>query len=270
MPLVFIVILPVRGEAQTEFEYAIGAKDLLQISVFDVPELNITVRVSEDGSINLPLLGKVEVKGLTRFEVEKRIAALLEKNYLKNPQVTVFIKEYLSKKVSVVGAVKNPGNYELIGRQTILEIISTAGGLTSDASDRIIVIRQLEEGNSTSLVIQLEDLVLEGNPKYNIPLLPGDIINIPAVRFMSIYVFGQVKNPGLIKMSKDASATVMRAIAQAGGFTERASRTAVTVTRMEKGKEIKVKVNLRRILTGRENDYPLLDGDVIYVPESIL
>ncbi len=90
-------------------EYKIGPKDLLEISVFGQDELNKTVRVSEDGKITFPLLGEVEVEGLTKVELEKKLSRLLEEKYLHNPQVTIFIKEYQSKRVSVLGAVKNPG-----------------------------------------------------------------------------------------------------------------------------------------------------------------
>ncbi len=185
-----------------EYTYSVGPKDLITISVFDVPELNITVRISEDGTITLPLLGMIEVGGLTRFQVEKKLAALLEEKYLKNAQVTVFIKEYQSKMVSIIGEVEKPGSYELVGRQTILQMLSTAGGLSETASDRIIIIRQYKSGKTSSLVIDLDELMLKGNPRMNIPLQAGDIINVPGERYLDIYVFGQVKNPGHLKVKK--------------------------------------------------------------------
>jgi polysaccharide export outer membrane protein len=253
-----------------DYSYTIGPKDLLTISVFEVPELNITVRVSEDGTITLPLLGKIEVEDLSRFELERKLAGLLEKNYLKNAQVTIFIKEYQSKRVSVIGAVKNPGNYELIGKQTLLQMLSSAGGLSEEASDRIIVIRQYSDGRSKSLIIDLEELMLRGNPKLNIPIYASDIINVPVERFSDIYVFGQVNNPGHIKMKKISQLTLLRAIAQAGGFTDRARKSGVIIKRIEDGKEIKIKVNVKKILSGKKSDIILKSNDIIFVPESIL
>jgi polysaccharide export outer membrane protein len=253
-----------------DYSYTIGPKDLLTISVFEVPELNITVRVSEDGTITLPLLGNIEVEGLSRFDLERKLAALLEKNYLKNAQVTIFIKEYQSKRVSVIGAVKSPGNYELIGKQTLLQMLSSAGGLTEDASDRIIVIRQYSDGRSKSLIIDLEELMLKGNPKLNIPIYASDIINVPVERFTDIYVFGQVNNPGHIKMKKVSHLTLLRAIAQSGGFTDRARKSGVIIKRTEAGKEIKIKVNIKKILSGKKPDIILKPNDIIFVPESIL
>ena len=101
-------------------DYRIGPKDLLDISVFGLGELTKTVRVSEDGRISLPLVGEVEVEGITKAGLEKKLSQLLEEKYLQDPQVTVFISEYQSKRVSVLGAVRNPGPYELLGRQTLL------------------------------------------------------------------------------------------------------------------------------------------------------
>jgi polysaccharide export outer membrane protein len=252
-----------------DYSYAIGPKDLLTINVFEVPELNITVRVSEDGTITLPLLGKIEVGGITRADLEGKLAGLLEKSYLKNAQVTIFIKEYKSKKVSVIGAVENPGNYELIGKQTLLQMLSQAGGLTEEASDRIIVIRQYSDGKSKSLMIDLEGLMLEGNASLNIPINSGDIINVPGERFVDVYVFGQVKTPGYIKMKKASHMTLLRAIAQAGGFTERARKSAIIIKRMEKGKEKNIKVNAKKIIKGKKPDIILKPNDIIFVPESL-
>jgi polysaccharide export outer membrane protein len=253
------------------YEYQIGAKDLLEISVFEVPELNITIRVSENGLINLPLLGEVKVEGLNRFELEKKIASLLEKNYLKNAQVTIFIKEFQSKKISVMGAVQNPGMHDLIGRQSLLQIISMAGGLSDQASDTVIIFRQFKNVPSQSLVIKLDDLLLKANPKYNIPIYPGDIINIPGSQYLDIYVFGQVKIPGAIRMKKGSDAvTLLRAIAQAGGFSDRARRGKVLITRTEDGVEKKITVNVKDILNGNRLDFVIQAFDVVFVPESIL
>ncbi len=233
-------------EAQTKtgsgqsYEYQIGAKDLLEISVFEVPELNITVRVSENGMVTLPLLGEVKAEGLNRADLEKQIAAMLEKNYLKNAQVTIFIKEFQSKKISVMGAVKNPGEHDLIGRQSLLQVISMAGGLSEQASATVIIFRQFRSLPSQSLIIKLDDVLLKANPKYNIPIFPGDIINVPGSQFLDIYVFGQVKNPGAVRMKKGSDdVTLLRAIAQAGGFSDRARSGKVMVTRTVDGVEKK-------------------------------
>ncbi len=260
-----------KTESDQSYDYQIGAKDLLEISVFEVPELNITVRVSENGLVNLPLLGEIKAEGLNRFELEKRIAALLEKSYLKNAQVTIFIKEFQSKKISVMGAVKDPGMHDLIGRQTLLQIISMAGGLSEQASGTVIIFRQFKNAPSQSLVVKIDDVLLKADPKYNIPIFPGDIINVPGSQFLDIYVFGQVKNPGTIRMKKGSDeVTLLRAIAQVGGFSGRARRGKVMITRTINGVEKKINVDVTDILSGKRRDFVLQAFDVIFVPESVL
>lgn len=258
------------GQEKYSEEYRIGPKDLLEISVFGLDEMNKTVRVSEEGKITLPLLGEIQVEGLTKADLEKKLSALLEEEYLQNPQVTVFIQDYQSKKVSILGAVRGPGPYELLGRQTLLQLISKAGGLTEMAGDEIIVLRQLQDGTSTSLKINLDDLILKGEARLNIPLEPNDIINIPVDRTVTIYVFGQVKNPGVLQVKKSNIPTLIQAIAQAGGFSGRASKGRVLIKRFdENGKEIQIKVNVKDIIKMKRKDIQLLENDVVYVPETI-
>ena len=263
------VVLVTAQEKFTQ-EYRVGPKDLLEISVFGAEELSRTVRVSEDGKVSLPLLGEVLVDGLTKSELEKKLADLLGEKYVQNPQVTVFIREYQSKRVSVLGAVEKPGPYQLLGRQTLMQIVSEAGGLTRDAGSDIIIIRQLPDGTSTSLRISIDDLFLKGDAKLNVPLEAGDIVNIPVDKLVAVYVFGQVKNPGALQVKKSAIPTLLQAIAQAGGFTDRAARGGVVIKRKdETGKEKEIKVNARSILNNKQPDVQLLENDTVYVPESI-
>ncbi len=251
-------------------EYHIGAKDLLEISVFGLDEMSQTVRVSEKGKITLPLLGEIEVEELTKAELERKLGQLLEKKYLQNPQVTVFIREYQSKKVYILGAVGKPGSYKLLGRQTVLQLISDAGGLVEDAGDEIIVIRQRKDGPSKTLRILIDDLILKGDARLNIPLEPNDIVNIPVDKTVFIYVFGQVRKPGALNVKKLNIPTLLQIIAQAGGFSERASKRRVLIKRIDKdGKEQEIKVNVKDIIRGKKKDIQLKENDVVYVPETI-
>ncbi|HDZ27744.1 hypothetical protein LCGC14_0742160 [marine sediment metagenome] len=251
-------------------EYHIGAKDLLEISVFGLDEMSQTVRVSEKGKITLPLLGEIEVEEMTKAELERKLGQLLEKKYLQNPQVTVFIREYQSKKVYILGAVGKPGSYKLLGRQTVLQLISDAGGLVEDAGDEIIVIRQRKDGPSKTLRILIDDLILKGDARLNIPLEPNDIVNIPVDKTVFIYVFGQVRRPGALNVKKLNIPTLLQVIAQAGGFSERASKRRVLIKRIDKdGKEQEIKVNVKDIIKGKKKDIQLKENDVVYVPETI-
>jgi len=253
-------------------EYKIGPKDLLEISVLGVPEISkLVVRVSEDGRITLPLLGEVGVGDLTKFEVEKKLTQLAGEKIVLKPQVTVHILEYLSRRVSVVGAVGRPGPYELLGRQTVLSVVSAAGGLTEDAGEEIIVIRQLAAGESTSIRISVDGLFVQGDPKLNIALEPGDVLNVPIDKPVPIYVFGQVRSPGALQVRRSSLPTLTQAIAQAGGFTDRANKKRVQIRRKDAaGKELEIIVSVRKILKGKIKDVPLKVNDTIYVPESLL
>jgi polysaccharide export outer membrane protein len=252
-------------------EYKIGPKDLLEIKVFELPELNQTVRVSEDGTITIPLLGQVKIEGLTKDELEQRISGLLEEKYLKNARVAVFIKEYQSKLVAVIGAVEKPGMYELVGRLTLLQMVSKAGGFKENASDEIFVLREGENGNTANIAIDLEDLIINGNQKLNIPLQPNDVINIPVDKLINVYVLGAVRNPGRMEVKMSKKITVLQAIAQAGGLADGARKSGVTIKRKDKktGKEVKMKVDLGGIMKGKKPDIELVEGDVVIIPESI-
>ena len=243
-------------------DYRIGPKDLLEITVFELPELNQTVRVSEDGSITLSLLGKVEVSGSTAQELETRLAQLLDQQYTKGAHVTVFIKEY--QKVSVIGAVGRPGMYELVGPTTLLQAIAQAGGLTAQAMNEIFVYRMGPDGKQERIVIILED----GNPEMNIELKPKDVLTVPIDQSLNVFVYGEVRTPGVIPYMSSKKITLLQAIAQAGGTTEWAKKSKVVIKRRDKrtDKEIKIKINLKKMISGKIADIVLMEGDVVIVP----
>ncbi len=263
---------PAAAAQAVSAEYKIGPKDLLEISVLGVPEISkLVVRVSEEGRITLPLLGEVAVGNLTKFELEKKLAGLAGERIVIVPQVTVHILEYLSRRVSVIGAVERPGPFELLGRQTVLAALSDAGGLSRDAGEEIVVIRQLPNGETASIRIPVDGLFVRAESQHNIVLEPGDVVNVPVDKPVPIYVFGQVKNPGALQVKRSSLPTLTQAIAQAGGFTDRANRRKVQIRRKDAaGKEIEITVNVRDILRGRKKDIVLLVNDTIYVPESLL
>jgi polysaccharide biosynthesis/export protein len=252
-------------------EYRIGPKDLLEITVFERPELNQTVRVTEDGSITLPLLGKVRIEGLTKEDVEKKLTALLEEKYLQKARVIIFIREYQSQLVSLIGAVAKPGMYELIGPTTLLQMISKAGGLTDRAPAMLYIIRRSPAGGQSRIDVDLEDLVHNGNQDLNVPLQADDIINIPMDQLIQVFVFGEVRSPGALQVWQSKKINILQAVAQAGGLTDSAAKTRVTITRKDKrtGRPLKIKVNLNDIIKGRKLPDELQEGDVVYVPVSL-
>ena len=265
--------LAVFPQAQTlvPTEFRVGPKDVLQIDVYGVDSLrNLEVTISEVGKMTLPLLGEVDVNGLTKSEVEQKLVRLLSESVLRNPQVTVLIKQYQSKVVYLIGAVQKPGVYPLLSRQTLLETIVAAGGPAINAGLEIIVVRKQNGGEGTSLRLSLEDLMFKADARLDIPLQPNDIINIPADREVIIYVLGAVKNPGALTVKLSSVPSLLKAITKAGGFSDRANQGDVRIRRTNpQGVEKEIRVNARDIVRGKKKDVPLEPEDVIIIGESI-
>jgi len=249
--------------------YRIGPGDLLEIRVFEVKELDQVVRVSEDGSITLPLLGRVMVEGLTQEGVVEKLTGLLQAKYVKKPQVTIFIKEYKNQQVAVIGAVEKAGSYELVGRKNLLQIISMAGGLSDTAGNDVFILRDGPDGQTSTIHIDLKELLVNANQALNVPIEPNDVVNVPVDREIRVFVMGRVTRPGAVKAKLSEGITLLQSIADAGGLAEGAKEGSITITRKDKtGKEQKIKVNLKDILKGKKKDIPLQEGDVVFVPES--
>jgi polysaccharide export outer membrane protein len=261
-------------------DYKIGPEDLLEISVFEDEKLNKSVRVSSQGNISLPLLGILKVKGLTANELEKEIRDLLAEKYFQDPHVSVFIKEYRNQRISVMGAVEKPGVYDVTGQKTVLDILAIAGGLKEDAGQLLFLIRppkfeeEATKGKKDSddqiprtFMIDLEGLLVKGDLALNLPLIHGDVINIPVSG--KIFVGGEVKSPGGFAL-KGKKLTVSQAITLAGGLGPKAAGSETKVFRYsEKGtdKEI-LSANVYAIQKGQEEDLYLKESDIIIVPKS--
>ncbi len=250
-------------------DYRIGRQDLLEIRVFDLEELDQTVRVADDGSITLPLLGRLQVAGLTKGDLEREVARQLEERFVRDPQVTIFVKEYESKKVAVSGAVKKPDTYEMLGEKTLLEMISKAGGLDRDLGKEIIIFRQEDGGAARRIAVDLDRLVYDADPALNLPVRPGDIIYVPTVEKVRIFVSGAVRNPNLYEVPRAEPVTVLKAVTLAGGTTDRAAESRVQVIRTgEDGRRVALHVNLRKIKKGKAEDPVLQKDDLVLIPEA--
>jgi len=250
-------------------DYRIGRQDLLEVTVFDVEDLDQTVRVADDGSITMPLLGRLVAGGLTKGELEIKIAGLLGERFVHDPQVTVFVKEYQSRRVAVSGAVKNPGTYEMLGQKTLLEMLSMAGGLGQEVGKQIIIFRQRPDGGTQRIPIDLEQLVYQADPLLNHVVAPGDIIYVPSIEKIRIYVNGAVKNPNLYEVPRDVPVTVLRAITLAGGTTDRAALKKVQIMRNDPdGTHAVLQVDLKKIKQGKAEDTILQAEDIVLVREA--
>ncbi|MDH4318262.1 MAG: SLBB domain-containing protein, partial [Desulfobulbaceae bacterium] len=195
--------------------YVVGEGDTLRISVYNHPDLETTVRVSGEEDILLPLLGRVNVGGLTVSMVADKIASLLADGYIVKPQVNVFIEEFRSKKVVILGQVARPGVYELSGSITFLELLSKAGGLTDNAGDRAVIkSNDKDSDNDVTQQINIKSLLQGGDLKENILIKDGD--NVYVEKAGLCYITGEVTKPGAYKI--DENTTVIKAITLAGGF----------------------------------------------------
>lgn len=240
-------------------DYVIGPEDLIEISVYQVEELNRTSRVSSSGFIKLPLVGTIKVVGFTAPELENEISKKLQQ-YLQEPIVSVFIKEYRSQSITILGAVKTPQVYVVTRQKFLIDMFSIAGGLTNDAGDMCYVRR----GNET-LIINIRDLLVGGDMNLNVPVFSGDIIHVPIGGV--IFVDGSVNSPGSFVMQ--GTITLTQAIAMAKGFKFEAIRDELKVYR-DSGKATRdiIDVDYDSILAKKSPDIFLKDKDVLIVPKS--
>ncbi len=236
-------------------EYLVGPGDVINITVYDNDDLATKVMINGDGMIIMPLLGQVEVGGLAVPEVAARITRLLADGYLVNPQVNVFVEDYRSKKVVILGQVKKPGLIELSGAINFLELLSKAGGLSNEAGDTATIKRSTDDGSNV-IVIDLTALIEKGDLSQNVPIFDGDTVNIS--KGGMCFVTGEVSKPGTYSCGEGT--TVLKIIALSGGFTGKASKSGVRIVRVE-GDD-------KQLIKNVPLDTLLKEDDVIVVPES--
>jgi len=264
-------------------ESRIGSDDLLNISVFEAPEMNSTVRVSASGEISLPLLGAVHAAGLTPRELESVLQVHLRRTYMKDPHVGVFVQELQSHPISVVGAVKMPGVFQIRGTKTVIEVLSMAQGLADDAGDTVLIQQgagYAEPANSNGSQptapgkngeieeINLKKLLESADSALNLPVRPGDIVKVP--RAGIVYVVGEVQKPGGFVLQNNENISVLQALALAEGptHTSAISRTRIIRTDPATGKRTEIPMNLGKIFSGKAPDTFLQPKDIVFVPNS--
>lgn len=260
----------VPASPSREKDYAIGGRDILKIVVFEEPDLSKDeIRVSNDGYITFPLIGRVQVEGLTANELEKEMVRRLGKDFLVNPQVTVQVKDFASKTVNVLGAVKSPGALPLKGPITLLETLARAGGVSVEEAGRSIVVLRPVAGKEKGvkhMTINLNLLLKGGDISQNIFLQDKDTVFIPQAD--QIFVFGEVKSPGPYKL-RERTISVVEAITMAGGPTRLGATNRTRIVRVEGGEERVLYVNVEDITKGdKSKDIVLQSGDIVVVPES--
>lgn len=255
LPVLLIALLPaLPAEAGPGSGYLIGPGDVLKITVYDHQDLASLARVDEQGEVAIPLAGQVKVGGQTASAAARLIAARLNGDYIVNPQVAVFVEEFHSKQVTVLGEVARPGVYELTGPTSLPELLSQAGGLTRGAGRSATIYRSSGEGQTLS--IDLQALLSAGGNTAALQLLDGDTVTIDKVGV--VYVTGEVNRPAAYSLEPDM--TVIKAVTVAGGFTPLASQGRIRIIRKVNGSE--------QVLERVSLHDKLLPEDVMVVPES--
>lgn len=291
--LVFLLSFSVLTRAQETSppaeaapDYVIGPGDLLSIVVYDAPDLSRDVRVTAKGFIQLPLLpDPIQADGRTPEELAEALAhEFQERQILRNPQVTVLVKEFKSRPVAVLGAVRKPQMVPVLGPMNLLQILSAAEGLTDDAGGRIYVTRgaglrelpatpsevgEPENPGPRTRVVDVRDLMEMRDPAANVPVYAGDMITVP--RAGVIYVVGAVNKPGgFLLRDRREQVSVLQAVALAENITGTARPGDAVIIRRPPGagKEETIEVDVGRILARRAPDAYLQENDILFIPDS--
>lgn len=235
----------------------LGPGDVLKISVYGNPDLSLETRVSETGEISFPLIGNVQVGGLTPAAAEARIGSLLQSGgFLRKPQVNILVTQFQAQMVSVLGEVNRPGRYPIEGKRTLTDMLALAGGANEDGADTIDLIRT-RDGKTTKVVVNLVDMVQGGAIDQNYELRGGDLIYVQ--RAPVFYIYGEVQKPGSYRL--EPGMTVIQALSRGGGLTQRGTERNVRIKRqLPDGKLETFKAR---------HDDPVQANDVVYIRESL-
>lgn len=261
------LLVAVLQEPAAAEEYRIGAQDILAIAVYGHDDLTQTVVVQADGMLSYPLVGRIEAAGRTPKDLEADLTTRLGASFIRDPQVSVAIREYRSKTVLVAGEIAHPGTYPLSGQQTIVEILAKAGPMSAGASAEAIVVRPKGEAKGPVLPSEMNSSAVEilrvnvreieaGKLDSNIVLKPNDTIFIPLAP--RIYVSGEVRTPGAYPFTPGT--TVRQIVSLAGGLTEDGSQGRIRVVRTVEGKAKETRIGI---------DEAVQPGDTIVVKAKL-
>jgi polysaccharide biosynthesis/export protein len=241
----------------------LGAGDLLEVSVYNVPELTSKARIGSSGDVYLPLINNVHLAGLTSEEAEKALEKrLADGGFVKDPHVTILVDQSVSQTASLLGEVARPGVYPLVGEQRLFDLISTAGGLTEKAGRSITLTHRDQPQAPITIAISRN---LADHPDSNVPVVAGDTIMVRKADV--VYVVGDVGRPSGLLM-ESGRLTVLQAIALAGGTTRTAKLTAARIIRQGPNGISETPVPLKKILEAKAPDLPMQADDILFVPTS--
>jgi polysaccharide export outer membrane protein len=258
-------------------DYVLGPDDQLVLRVLEAEEISDKpVRIDGKGYVTLPMIGRIRAGGYTTEQFEEQLVERLRK-YIRIPQASVSVSEFRSKPVSVLGSVNNPGVIQLGNKHTLIEVLSLAGGIRSDAGHSIKITRQREqgtlplpnvrdEGEFFVGEVSLKSVIEATNPLDNIAIKPHDVISVP--RADLIYVTGEVKKSGGFTLGENENISVLQALALAEGVERTAALGSGRILRNgpNTGKRGEIPVHLGAILAGKEPDVKMQPNDILFVP----
>lgn len=247
-------------------DYVIGGGDLIQVSIFEAPDLNTETRVSARGGATLPLLNNVDIAGLSIREAEQHVENLYRQKYLQDPHVTIFVKEQFGSKITLMGALKKPGTYDYYARMNLMDVLALAEGL-SDKAGRMVQVRRKGEAEAPpqALIIDLDQMIKEGDERLNVAIKGGDVVYVPEAG--SVYVDGAVRKAGSYPILQEMS--VQEAIVAAGGLQSFADAKDVKLIRyVGQGRREVAKLSLDDMQGGEGARLRVQDRDVIFVESS--
>lgn len=253
-----LALLGLNAQAQTKTDYPLGTGDALRIQVFQNPDLTLETRVSENGSITYPLIGAIELGGLSIAVAEQRIADALEKGgFIQKPQVNIVLVQIRGNQVAVLGQVNRPGRFPMETANTRLsDMLANAGGATASGDD-IAIVTGVRNGKSFRQQIDIPSIFLAEKLQDDIVLQGGDIIYVH--RAPVFYIYGETQRPGSFRLERDM--TIMQALAQGGGPTARGTEKRLRLHRKDANGSVQQQ---EPQLTDA-----VLPNDVIYVKESL-
>lgn len=244
----------------------IGVGDLLEMRVFGVPDLTDQVRIGADGNISLPLVGTVHVEGLSIDQAQKTIEARLrDGGFVRDPHVTISVKEFVTQGISVMGEVVRPGVYPLLGARRLFDALSSAGGTTQKAG-KLVTITRRDNPKEPILVALSSDPNISSQS--NVDVYPGDTIVVSKAGI--VYVVGDVGRPSGFVMENNESLTVLQAIALAQGLGKTAAVNSAKIIRKTSDGRTEIPVALKKILEAKAGypDIPMQAEDILFVPTS--
>ena len=270
------------GAARFSQDYLLGPGDIILVTVFGIEDLKAKeLTLDSEGKISLPFINDVQLIGLTPRESEVKIGALFEASVMKNPQVSVSVKEYRSQFINVLGAVIKPGTYQLTRRAFLVDALAMAGGLVPEKADSKVLVHRAALAQSTpaekvagvekkeTLEVDLAQLLEKGDISLNVPIYAGDVISVPERVERFYYVLGDVNRGGAFEIRKGESISLTKALASAGGLMPTAKAGKTTVLRQNAdGTTNQIPIDVTNLLRGRTQDMILSQNDVVFVPGS--